>query len=58
MPERIDTALALRAKAQRLRQIAGGNPQLAPELLAMAHELEEEARKLEIAAIRDLGKTA
>lgn len=59
MPERIDAAIALRAKAERLRQIAKRNmTPLSTELLRMAQDLDEEARKLEMAAIRDLGKTA
>lgn len=56
--ERVDAAMALRAQAERLRQIASNESRLSPELTRMAHDLDDQARKLEAAAIRDLGKKA
>lgn len=58
MPERVDAALRLRAQAERLRQVAKLHIELSPQLVQIAGALEDEARKLEAAAIRDLGKTA
>jgi len=58
MPERIDAAIMLRKKAERLRKLAKAQEPVSPELMMrIAAHLEDQARKLEAAAIRDLGKT-
>ena len=58
MPERIDAAIVLRREARGLRKIAGNRKPLCLELVRTADTLEDQARKLEAAAIRDLDKTA
>lgn len=57
MPERVDAAIQLRKQAERLRIIAynGAARQQSSELVRIARQLDDEARKLEAAAIRDLG---
>ncbi|HEY3919218.1 MAG TPA: hypothetical protein VGL83_15620 [Stellaceae bacterium] len=57
MPERVDIAIRLRRQAERLRQMTR-ETRLSAQLIRMAGELDEEARMLEAAAIRDLGKSA
>ncbi|HWE72754.1 MAG TPA: hypothetical protein VG328_06305 [Stellaceae bacterium] len=56
MSERVESALHLHAMAERLRNIASAKTALSPGLERMARDLEDEARKLEAAARRDLGK--
>jgi hypothetical protein len=49
MPARVEAAILMRGSADRLRKIARGQSSDAAELLRIAHELEDEARKLEAA---------
>lgn len=55
MPERIEAAIALRKHAERLREMGSAEPRLSAETQRLAREIEDVARKLEVAAIRDLG---
>ena len=50
MPERIEAAILMRASAERLRRIASTQTAASHELLRIATELEEKARKLEESA--------
>jgi hypothetical protein len=56
VPERIEAAIQLRVNAQRLRQIASVETRLSFELIQIAEGLENEARRLEAAVIRDSPK--
>jgi hypothetical protein len=55
---KVDVALTLRAEAGRLCGITSMQTPFFLDLMRMARELEEQARKLEAAAIRDVSKTA
>jgi hypothetical protein len=53
MPERSEVAQRIRERAERLREIASTQTPFSPELMRMAHEMDEEAERLELAYTRD-----